>query len=1160
MIDSYGPVCRASRRGLVLRMLAMTFCLALLSIAVYAQETATIVGTVTDPSGAAVPNAKITITNTATGLIRSTTSNSTGAYAAHDLAIGNYRVRTEAQSFRTYEQTGITLNVNDTVRIDIALQIGQASESVTVEANKLAVQADTNEVSQTITSTQISELATNGRNILQLTTLVPGASSNMPDFDLPVAQWQNRSVYFNGQRQDANNWLIDGGEAYDRGGGGILLVSPSQEAIGEFKIMTSNYAADLGNSSGGMTSMSIKSGTRQFHGGAWEYNREDGFDAANYLAKYNNQPTPELRYNAFGFNLGGPVEFKSGNPKTFFFYNQEWRREIQGGSIDHARVPTASEYAGNLSTMLYTVTDTNTNTPVTVHPIAPMTTDGTRLAAYAAAGVTPGQPFPNDTIPSSLIDPNATLFLKSGFVVPAAANGGYFSGANTDTFYREETARVDHQFNEKLSVFAHFMYDSGNQNVPTPSWTGTTFTTLGSIESVPSWTGVVHATYAIRPNLLNEAAFNYNGNNITLADDGKWTQPSGWSAAPLFTGVNKLNKMPTLNVGGSGVGFNYDPGNWPWVNTWRSYQWKDDLSWAHGTHNLKFGAAWLHTHKNQEIFADVAGNYNFSGTANWNSALNGGSGGLSYFGTGFGLGDFLLGNAANFTQVELQDEVSISFNTIDLYAMDDWRVTKRFTLNLGLRWEGLPHAYDTNGRASNFYPNLYDPASAPQFLPGQGDAMNTSGPGFETVSGVKLSNVAFYMNGIGLAGRDGIPKGLVQNHWTTFAPRLGFAYDLTGDQKTILRGGAGIFYERNAGNEEYNGGTNVPFTNNATTTNPYLSNPVVDWTTGANAGTSPYTPHGFYALQDRYPITTTYHFSLGLQRQLAGNAVMTVSYVGNTANHLSQTADINLLPEGDITDRTAVLGGADANFYRTHLGWSGINMIWNEGNSKYNSLQATLRATAWKNLTLGANYTYSHAFDVIDGQIFNNISDPYNPGYDYGTAGYDRRHVFTFSYVYDFPFFRSGSRTTKALLGGWTLSGIVSAQTGNPLNVNASGDPLGLGGNTTDHANLVGPISYPKTFKQWFSTTSFAQPAALTWGNSPRNAVVGPGRDNWNLSLYKTFKFTERAGLELRADSFNTWNHTQFTGVDTGLTDGGFGTVNAVADPRVFQFGAKVFF
>ena len=277
----------------------------------YGQGTASIVGTVTDPSGAAVPAAKITITNTETGFVRSTTTNATGNYAARELAIGRYSVRVELSGFKAYEQTGITLNVNDTVRADAGLQVGETRESVTVEANALQVQADTNEVSQTITEAMVSDLATNGRNVIQLAALVPGASASIPDFDTPMAQTQNRSISFNGQRSDHNNWLINGGEAYDRGGGGILIVSPSQDALQEFKVMTSNFAADLGQSSGGMITMATKSGTKQFHGGACEYVRNDAFDANTFFANLNGRPKPELRYNTFGFNLGGPVPDRS---------------------------------------------------------------------------------------------------------------------------------------------------------------------------------------------------------------------------------------------------------------------------------------------------------------------------------------------------------------------------------------------------------------------------------------------------------------------------------------------------------------------------------------------------------------------------------------------------------------------------------------------------------------------------------------------------------------------------------------------------------------------------------------------------------------------------------------------------------------------------------
>src|ERR1051326_8155964 len=339
--------------------------LGVLSTIAYCQETASIVGTVTDPSGAAVPHATITITNTETGFIRSTATNATGNYAAPQLTIGHYDVHVEATGFKAYSRTGITLNVDDTVRVDVPLQIGAAQESVTVEANAVQVQADTNEVSQTINAAMVSDLATNGRNVIQRAALAPGAAASIPDFDSPMAQNQNRTIAFNGQRSDHNNWLINGGEAYDRGGGGILIVSPSQDALQEFRVMTSNYGADLGQSSGGMITMVTKGGTKQYHGGAWEYVRNDAFDANTFFANLNGKPKPELRYNTFGFNIGGPVPIQK-ERKTFFFYNQEWRRYIKGNELNPVAVPRPMT-TGDFSSLLPT---TQLKMPATSDPAA----------------------------------------------------------------------------------------------------------------------------------------------------------------------------------------------------------------------------------------------------------------------------------------------------------------------------------------------------------------------------------------------------------------------------------------------------------------------------------------------------------------------------------------------------------------------------------------------------------------------------------------------------------------------------------------------------------------------------------------------------------------------------------------------------------------------
>jgi hypothetical protein len=1102
----------------------------------YGQETASIVGTVTDPSGGTVPSAKVSITDTDTGIVHATVTNASGSYAAHELPIGHYSVRVESPGFKAYEQKGITLNVNDTVRADVSLQVGESRESVTVEASAVQVQSDTNEVSETITPTFLSELQTDGRNVIQLAALVGGASSSLPGFDSPMAQNQSHAIDYNGQRADHNNWLINGGEAYDRGSGGILIVSPSQDALQEFTVLTSNFAADLGQSSGGMIVMATKSGTKQYHGGAWEYLRNNAFDANTFFANLNGQQQPELRYNAFGFNFGGPVPKIGHEKKTFFFYNMEWRRLIQGGEINATSVPSAAR-SGDFSYL---------STPIHV----PDTSDPAAIAKFAQYGLSPGENFPGNKIPTGLLDPNAISLLNAG-LFPAAnsANNLYYATANQPTYYREETFRVDHQIGSKLALMGSLIYDNGTETSIPPLWAGGTYATAGSVMAVPSWAGVVRATYTISPTLLNEAAFNFNGNDLTITDQGLWQKPTGYTVPNLFPSDNPQNKLPGISIGAP-YGISYTPGWWPWYNTWRSWQGKDDLSWTHGKHNLKFGASWMYTHKWQQYQLNAGGQFSFNSSSTGNS-----------------FADFLLGFASSYSEPASVNFVHISTNNINLYAMDNWRVTNRLTLNLGLRWEIIPHAYDTQNDASNFYPNLYNPAQAAQFLPS--GALNTSGPGFSTVSGIPLSNIPFYLNGVGIAGRNGIPSGLVDDHWDTVAPRVGFAYDLTGRQTTILRGGGGLFFERLAGNEMYNLIQNsVPFAYTASPNNVYFDNPATAWTTGLTAST-PYFPASINALANPYKVPTSAQWSLGIQQRLREDAVLSVSYVGNSNYHQSEGININPLSQSDTQDRLGVCGSVcgytgtplNPNLYRPYQGWGTITPLYTDGNSNYESLQVSLRATAWKNLTILSNYTWSHAFDLTDGELFTNVDNPFNTRWDYGPAGWDRRQIFITSFVYALPFFRnSGTRSTKALLGGWQLSGVYTLESGTPFSIGNGVDNLGLGGGTSNRANIVGPITYPKTRFEWFNAAAFAQPAPLQWGTAARNDVVGPGTNNWNIAMYKSFQFTEKARFEFRGETFNSFNHTMFSCVQATLSSGNFGQATCTQPQRIFELGAKLLF
>ena len=760
----------------------------------------------------------------------------------------------------------------------------------------------------------------------------------------------------------------------------------------------------------------------------------------------------------------------------------------------------------------------------------------------------------------------------------------YITDSSTKDIYREEAVRLDHQFNQKWTIMGHLIWDNGLQHLGTPLWGGMTYPTIGSDAKVPSWSGVVRLTTSISPTLLNEVVFNTNGNNLTISPSinaggsVSYTIPAGWNQTQFFPTVNAINKLPGINInsGNSGrFGMNYDIGRYPWNNTWRSYEVKDGVSWSHGAHNVRFGGGYLWNKKMQFSANNVGGQLNFGNNGGDASA------------TASGYADFLLGLASTYSQSEVYDAVNIKGRTYSAYGIDDWKVNNRLTLNLGLRWEGIPPAYDEHGRLANFYPSLYVAPTALQktaLWTGSTtyNAINpASGFQFGTVSGVPLSSQVFYLNGIGIAGRNGVPKGMVNSYWKTFAPRLGFAYSLTESGKTVLRAGVGLYYERTAGNEQYNMMDIVPFSYAPSVSHVLLDTPTISNIDGTSSSSSYPVPSISFGALQVHKIPTTVQFNLGIQHDVNGKAVLTVAYVGNSAYHQTDTIDINTVRA--LANRQQICGAAaycnnggvaaiGANFVRPYQGWKNLNMVENGANAHYHSLQTSLRTNSWHNMSFNAMWTYAHGFDMVDGELWNNLDNPIDKSYDYGTSGFDRRHVVNLTYVYTAPFFRkSENKFARTALGGWTLSGVTGFSSGTPLTINNGTDNLYYGGGTTNHAQQIASVVYPKTKNAWFNgSAAFRQLNAGTpgnpatdnfaWGNSPRNSVRGPGRNNWNLSLFKNFQVTERVGFEFRAESFNTFNQTQYTGVNTGVTSSSFGQVNAAAGPRVFQLGGRISF
>src|SRR3989440_7228687 len=795
-------------------------------------QDATIVGTVTDPSGSVIANVKITITNLETGLAHVTTTNDAGQYVAVDVHIGHYNIKAEASGFKVAEQKGLVLQVGDRTRVDFQMALGAASETVTVEANAVRVQADSGEVSNVITDQQLSQIAVNGRSIYQLAALAPGASSQINNYvNTPVGGDAN--VAFNGLRQNHNIYLLDGGEDDDRGGAGGMSIAPSSDAIAEFRALTSNYSADYGLSSAATMTMVLKSGTSTLHASAWEFDRNDAFDAHNF---FRPSAPDKLRLNVFGFNVGGPVTLgKLYNPerkKTFFFYNMEWRRLIQAGTTNQ-NVPDPATYGGDFSSVTQLVK-------------VPNLPDSVMFSHCPGGnpGVVKGGNFPANKIPSCMIDPNATALLNAG-IFPGPTTtitngiGQFRGGANTPTNLKEEVVRIDHNFTSKFSVFGHFIAEQVSQGFSTSQWSGDNVPTVGDTFGNPSYSGVVHTTYAISPTLLNEASFNYNGNRINIipfasgslkANNKGLGLPAGYisSNSRLFSGTNNLDRIPNIDLT-LGTGAKFEIASWPWKNKADDYQIRDDVSWTHGAHQFKFGSSWALYKKVQDLFGTTQGAFNFDGTF-----------------TGNDMADFLLGTAKGYTELAAQDSGLWNNVSWAAYVQDNWRATRRLTLNLGLRWDGVPHTYEANNRMGNFYPSLYNQADTATFNSkgticsaadvSAGDPKcSTVSPGLGTSPNPVITQ-QLYLNGIGIPGTNGIPKGLVDNHWAAFGPRLGFAYDITGSGKTVIRGGLGLMYERIQGNDMYDAGPNIPFSLNVNTPGPVeMSNPNVALASGLTA-------------------------------------------------------------------------------------------------------------------------------------------------------------------------------------------------------------------------------------------------------------------------------------------------------------------------------------
>jgi hypothetical protein len=1099
---------------------------------VAAQETTgTILGTVTDSSGAVVPGATISITNTdKNAVLRKVTSGKDGSFTAPLLPIGHYSVTVEAQGFRSFTKSNLELNIRDQYRVDATLAPGSVTENVTVEADALQVDTESATATGLINGTQIRELSLSQRNYEELVALTPGVSSGVSDnifvgVETPGGGTNEIDFSINGNRFSQNNWTVDGADNVDRGGNFSLLNYPSVDAIAEFKILRSLYGAESGRGAGGEIDVVTRSGSNKFHGGLYEFLRNDKLNANSFVNNQAGIKRDPLRYNDFGWTFGGPVfipgVYNEKRNKTFFFYSEEIRRIVTFTTFN-ATVPNQNERLGIFANPVCTGYDSSGNC------LSPTTT-------------------------ISSINPAAAAYIKdvfSKFPLPQdpATDQLVVSGRNQFN-YRQEIIRLDHIVNDKVSLVGRWINDS----IPTINPAG-----LFSQASVPGFATtntrlpgknlLVKATIAANPNLLNEAGYAWSYGALLSSPIGLNTFANSPDVAAAITlpFASSLQRIPNLNFqNGNGSGLF---GFGPYVDVNRNHNWFDNLTWVRGRHTMKFGFSYHRYQKNEN-----------------DAGANPSNGQFTFFGTDPN-GDqtfqqewasFLLGNVSEFRQTKLDIATKIRQRSLDFYGQDEYHIRPNFTLTYGVRFTHYGQPFDAEDRNTSFSPAAYDPAKAQQIDPATGLIV----PG----TGVPL-------NGVIISGQNSpFGRAVANQPALNVAPRVGAAWDPFGKGKTSIRTGYGIYYDSPAvGFVENNLFSNPPFVGNVTIASTIMDNPAV---TPADVDLSPQFIKG---VQTNWKLPYTEQWSFDVEQQLPYQFVLDVGYYGSAGHHLIGIVDINQpAPGAYIAAGIPVPGDSNPdavtqlNVVRPFQGFGAINVASTVFDSNYHSLQVSLQKRIKGGSLFNLNYTWSHALTdaASDFATPQNNQDIRS---DYGPATFDRRHIFNANFVWVMPWLKSQQGFAGHALGGWELSGIVTFNSGLPLTVTGvSADPAGLGLLDPNTNSLARPDQIgdpnkgaPHTVAQWFNTSTFTDidPLNIRPGNARPGTIKGPGIQRYDLSLFKNIKMTEVVGMQFRLEAFNVFNHTNFQSIDTNLFSGTFGQVLDTHNPRIVQLGLKLNF
>lgn len=1190
---------------------------------VYGQNSGAIQGTAVDQQGAVVPGATVQAVDQQQGIVvRETTTDANGLFSLQPLQPGTYTVSVRAKGMKELSRLDLHLDSRQILGLgEVKLSIGATNETVTVETSVPLVETATADHSAVIDSREVQELSMNGRDFQSLVRTLPGVVSADPS-DFRLAFNNTDSFQVNGMRGSNNNVYLDGAVNTDVGANDGQYTQLSMDAVGEFKLQTSNFAAEYGRNPGVLIAINTKRGGRQFHGTLYEFNRENGFDANYFFNKFNPDgvtpiipPTPssELRFNQYGFNLGGPIPLGKAspwkNPKMFFFFNFEGTKALKPDQGQSYTLPNRAFLGIGTSGGVADFSSLLKNSPPFDYwnSACPYTTTAPAQGTIFMPGtvqVTNGEISCGNPIPGNIIDPN-TMPFSSQYKGWVNMLSPFYANAHVDpnnpwqeivqyqdTYHfnkHQEVVRYDWNINAKTNFFFRWVDDSQREAQKWQLFAWGTFPALPNYRKKPGSSWTWNLVNVISPTITNEFIFGYN--HLTQVVDVNATPAHydknllGFTYQDLFPSTNIRNLMPQFSAGGGGLNsksglslssYFFAPG---WTSEARTFTWTDNLTKVTGPHTLKFGMFFDYNQAGQPpapwespvfVFDDAAGDAGTSGFLNT---------------THNGVANLILGNYQTVTQGNGFFFGAFRFHQFELYGQDTWKLNRKLTLDYGLRWAYIGPTYSVKPIFEYYFdPARYDPAQAvtidtrptdltanPIIVNGSICAVNNPCPG--------ITNYGNPYNGMVEEGH-GIPPGFVDHRYTNFEPRLGFAYDPLGNGKWAIRAGFGMFHERIRQNDNsFDALGNPPVLYQ-----PTLYNGNIDLTSSALVANGLLSPSYVRTPAKDGHLPTTYSWSAGVQHELPKHIGLDIAYVGNQARHLQYLSDLEQLPVGSTTGGMVTPPNGTWVAALPFKGYSNILYTSYGANSEYNALQVRATRRFSQTLTLGTDYTYAHNRDLADGDYTGSLRDRFHPKLDYGPSGWDFRHVFNFNYVYTFPTLSHKNAMLRMLLGGWETSGIVRAWSGAPFSVfcgGNSGESANAGASVNGGAfcDYVGGPVYLKKITTvngvpghyWINPAAFQINTPGTLGNTTRNEFRGPGYQNWNLSLFKNFNFKESMRLQLRLETFNTFNHVQWaqnTSGDNTNSNGGinntpggyFGMPAGTRDPRQIQLGAKFYF